>query len=57
LSSAATNIDFPDQNICDGNNFELKQTNQYKHSLEKINQTITGENQETLIVKKQGLIK
>jgi hypothetical protein len=57
--SFTTNIDLgPDQNICDGNTFEIKTgltDPKYKHSWKKNNQTIIGENQETLIVKKQDL--
>jgi gliding motility-associated-like protein len=56
--SFTTNIDLgPDQNICDGNTFEIKTglTNpKYKHIWKKNNQTIIGENQETLIVKEAG---
>jgi gliding motility-associated-like protein len=57
--SFTTNIDLgPDQNICDGNAFEIKTgltDPKYKHSWKKNNQTIIGENQETLIVKEAGI--
>jgi hypothetical protein len=55
--SFTTNIDLgPDQNICDGNNFEIKTgLTQSTSTVGKNNQTIIGENQETLIVKKWDL--
>jgi gliding motility-associated-like protein len=56
--SFTTNIDLgPDQNICDGNKVEIKTgltDPKYKHSWKKNNQTIIGENQETLMVKEVG---